>query len=383
MGFEFESDVSSPTRIKVIGVGGGGSNAVNGMFANRMSNNCIEFIVANTDAQALKTSIVPYKLQIGSKLTKGLGAGSNPEIGQRAAQEDRESLQDALSGADMVFITAGMGGGTGTGAAPIIAEIAREVGALTVAVVTKPFLFEGQRRLQQSDAGLEQLVEKVDTLITIPNQKLLSVVEKTTTILDAFKIADNVLRQAIQGISDLITVPGIINLDFADVRTIMSSKGNALMGIGIGTGENRAMNAAQHAVSSPLLEEASIEGAQGILINITGGPDMLLSEIDEASTFITEKADRNANIIFGAVTNEALQGEIRITVIATGFGKAIPRVERIPHQPAKTIDLDSFKGEKAAIKKMEQEKSESIHERINIYNSDLFEIPTFLRKQAD
>ncbi|MEW6097222.1 MAG: cell division protein FtsZ [bacterium] len=385
MGFEFESDVSSPTKIKVIGIGGGGSNAVNGMFANRMSNNCIEFIVSNTDAQALKTSIVPYKIQIGAKLTKGLGAGSNPEIGQRAAQEDREALQEALAGADMIFITAGMGGGTGTGAAPIIAEIARESGALTVAVVTKPFLFEGQRRIQQSEAGLQELVNKVDTLITIPNQKLLSVVEKTTTILEAFKVADNVLRQAIQGISDLITIPGIINLDFADVRTIMSSKGNALMGIGIGTGENRAMNAAQHAVSSPLLEEASIEGAQGILINITGGPDMLLSEIDEASTFITEKADRNANIIFGAVTQESMQNEMRITVIATGFGKVTPKVERIPQQYAKTIDLDSFKGEKAAVtvKKIEQEKQEGIQERINIYNSDLFEIPTFLRRQAD
>lgn len=383
MSFEFESDVTSPTKIKVIGVGGGGSNAVNGMFANRMSNNCIEFMVTNTDAQALKTSIIPYKIQIGTKLSKGLGAGSNPEIGQRAAQEDREALQEALSGADMIFITAGMGGGTGTGAAPIIAEIAREAGALTVAVVTKPFLFEGQRRIQQSEAGLEELVQKVDTLITIPNQKLLSVVERTTTILEAFKVADNVLRQAIQGISDLITIPGIINLDFADVRTIMSSKGNALMGIGVGTGENRAMNAAQHAVSSPLLEEASIEGAQGILINITGGPDMLLSEIDEASTFITEKADRNANIIFGAVTNEALQGEMRITVIATGFGKAIPKIERISQQQAKTIDLDSFKGEKVIVRKMEQERQEGMQERINIYNSDLFEIPTFLRKQAD
>lgn len=383
MSFEFESDISSPTRIKVIGIGGGGSNAVNGMFANRMSNNCIEFIVANTDAQALKTAIVPYKIQIGAKLTKGLGAGSNPEIGQRAAQEDRATLQEALAGTDMVFITAGMGGGTGTGAAPIVAEIAREAGALTVAVVTKPFLFEGQRRLHQSEIGLEELVEKVDTLITIPNQKLLSVVEKTTTILEAFKIADNVLKQAIQGISDLITIPGIINLDFADVRTIMSSKGNALMGIGSGTGENRAMHAAQHAVSSPLLEEASIEGAQGILINITGGSDMLLSEIDEASTFITEKADRNANIIFGAVTNETLQGEIRITVIATGFGKGMPKIERIPQQQAKTIALDSFKGERTTVKKIDQEKQDMPHERINVYNSDLFEIPTFLRRQAD
>ncbi|MEW6606007.1 MAG: cell division protein FtsZ [bacterium] len=383
MGFEFENDVTSPTKIKVIGVGGGGSNAVNGMFANRMSNSCIEFIVTNTDAQALKTSIVPYKIQIGGKLTKGLGAGSNPEIGQRAAQEDRETLQEALAGSDMIFITAGMGGGTGTGAAPIIAEIARESGALTVAVVTKPFLFEGQKRIQQGELGLAELVDKVDTLITIPNQKLLGVVEKNTTILDAFKVADNVLRQAIQGISDLITIPGIINLDFADVRTIMSSKGNALMGIGVGTGENRALHAAQHAVSSPLLEEASIEGAQGILINITGGTDMLLSEIDEAATFITEKADRNANIIFGAVTSEAIQGEIKITVIATGFGKTIPKIERVPQSQAKTIDMESFKGEKT-FKKAEYEKQqEAIQERINVYNSDLFEIPTFLRRQAD
>lgn len=381
MGFEFESDVTTPTKIKVIGIGGGGSNAVNGMFANRMSNNCIEFMITNTDAQALKTSIVPYKIQIGGKLTKGLGAGSNPDVGQRAAQEDRAALQEILGGSDMIFITAGMGGGTGTGAAPVIAEVAREAGALTVGVVTKPFLFEGQRRIQQAEKGLEELIEKVDTLIVIPNQKLLSVVEKSTTILDAFKVADNVLRQAIQGISDLITVPGIINLDFADVRTIMSSKGNALMGIGIGTGENRAMHAAQHAVSSPLLEEASIEGAQGILINITGGADLLLSEIDEAATFITEKADRNANIIFGAVTDEALHGEIRITVIATGFGKAMPKVERIPS--GKTIDMESFKGEKAVVKKMDHEKQESLQERINIYNSDLFEIPTFLRRQAD
>ncbi|MDI6736070.1 MAG: cell division protein FtsZ [bacterium] len=383
MGFEFESDVTTPTKIKVIGVGGGGSNAVNGMFANRLSNNCIEFMITNTDAQALKTSLVPYKIQIGGKLTKGLGAGSNPDVGQRAAQEDRTALQEILDGSDMVFITAGMGGGTGTGAAPVIAEVARESGALTVAVVTKPFLFEGQRRIQQSEKGLEELIEKVDTLIVIPNQKLLSVVERSTTILDAFKVADNVLRQAIQGISDLITVPGIINLDFADVRTIMSSKGNALMGIGVGTGENRAMHAAQHAVSSPLLEEASIEGAQGILINITGGTDLLLSEIDEAATFITEKADRNANIIFGAVTDESLHGEMRITVIATGFGKTMPKVEKIPQHTGKTIDIETFKGEKTMVKKMDYEKQEPSQERINIYNSDLFEIPTFLRRQAD
>lgn len=383
MAFEFESDLINFTKIRVVGVGGGGSNAVNEMYNRRGPNNCIEYIIANTDAQALKTSVVPNKLQIGAKLTKGLGAGSNPEIGQRAAQEDRQMLTDLLMGADMVFITAGMGGGTGTGAAPIIAEIAREVGALTVAVVTKPFLFEGQKRQSQSDFGLKELIDKVDTLITIPNQKLLSVVEKKTTVLDAFKITDNVLCQAVQGISDLITIPGIINLDFADVKTVMGSKGNALMGIGLAEGDNRAMLAAQQAISSPLLEEASIEGARGILVNFTGSSNLLLTEIDEAATFITEKADRGADVIFGSVTDESLGNQVRITVIATGFGKAIPKIEKGTTE-SKTVDLEDFKQEKANIKKMyETERSFDVRERVNIYNSDLFEIPTFLRKQAD
>lgn len=383
MAFEFDSDLINFTKIRVVGVGGGGSNAVNEMYNRRGSNNCIEYIIANTDAQALKTSVVPHKLQIGAKLTKGLGAGSNPETGQRAAQEDRQMLTDLLMGADMVFITAGMGGGTGTGAAPIIAEIAREVGALTVAVVTKPFLFEGQKRQNQSDFGLKELIDKVDTLITIPNQKLLSAVEKKTTVLDAFKITDNVLCQAVQGISDLITIPGIINLDFADVKTVMGSKGNALMGIGLAEGDNRAMLAAQQAISSPLLEEASIEGARGILVNFTGSSNLLLAEIDEAATFITEKADRGADVIFGSVTDESLGNQVRITVIATGFGKAIPKIEKGTPE-SKTVDLEDFKQEKANIKKMyETERSSDVQERVNIYNSDLFEIPTFLRKQAD
>ncbi|MDI6780727.1 MAG: cell division protein FtsZ [bacterium] len=383
--FEFEDEVSTPTRIKVIGVGGGGTNAVNGMFANRSNNNCLEFIVTNTDAQALKNSPVPYKIQIGTKLTRGLGAGSNPEVGQRAAQEDRQSLSEALANADMVFITAGMGGGSGTGAAPVIAEIAKEMGALTVGVVTKPFLFEGQKRLRQADAGLEELVEKVDTLITIPNQKLLSVVDKNTTVVDAFKVADNVLRQAIQGISDLIVIPGLINLDFADVRAVMSSKGNALMGIGIGTGDNRAMDAAQQAVSSPLLEETSIEGAKGLLINITGGMDLLLSEVDEAASFISDKADKDATIIFGAVANENIGKEIYITVIATGFGQGMPKIEKVPViTTAKTIDFDSYKA--GVRKKYDGERiaeSMGYDNKIPIHNSDLWEVPAFLRKQAD
>ncbi|MEK7274946.1 MAG: cell division protein FtsZ [Candidatus Desantisbacteria bacterium] len=382
--FEFEDEVSTPTRIKVIGVGGGGTNAVNGMFANRSNNNCLEFIVTNTDAQALKNSPVPYKIQIGTKLTRGLGAGSNPEVGQRAAQEDRQSLSEALANADMVFITAGMGGGSGTGAAPVIAEIAREMGALTVGVVTKPFLFEGQKRLRQADVGLEELVEKVDTLITIPNQKLLSVVDKNTTVVDAFKVADNVLRQAIQGISDLIVIPGLINLDFADVRAVMSAKGNALMGIGIGTGDNRAMDAAQQAVSSPLLEETSIEGAKGLLINITGGMDLLLSEVDEAASFISDKADKDATIIFGAVANENIGKEIYITVIATGFGHGMSKIEKVPViSTAKTIDFDSYKA--GVRKKYDGERVADMgyDNKIPIHNSDLWEVPAFLRKQAD
>jgi cell division protein FtsZ len=307
-------------RIKVIGVGGGGGNAVNRMIQAGIKG--IEFMVANTDVQAMRTSLAPIKLQIGGKLTKGLGAGANPEIGKQAALEDTDRILEALSGADMIFITTGMGGGTGTGAAPIIASLAAELGALTVAVVTKPFGFEGKRRRIQAEQGIRSLRETVDTLITIPNERLLNFVERATSLNEAFTIADDILRQAVQGISDLITVPGEINLDFADVKTIMHGMGMALMGTGVSSGEHRAVEAAQRAISSPLLEEASIEGAKGVLINITGGPDMTLFEVHEAASIIQEAADEEANIIFGTVIDPRMKDEVKVTVIATGFDSA-------------------------------------------------------------
>jgi cell division protein FtsZ len=307
-------------RIKVIGVGGGGGNAVNRMIQAGIKG--IEFMVANTDVQAMRTSLAPVKLQIGGKLTKGLGAGANPEIGKQAALEDTDRILEALSGADMIFITTGMGGGTGTGAAPIIASLAAELGALTVAVVTKPFGFEGKRRRIQAEQGIRSLRETVDTLITIPNERLLNFVERATSLNEAFTIADDILRQAVQGISDLITVPGEINLDFADVKTIMHGMGMALMGTGVSSGEHRAVEAAQRAISSPLLEEASIEGAKGVLINITGGSDMTLFEVHEAASIIQEAADEEANIIFGTVIDSRMKDEIKVTVIATGFDSA-------------------------------------------------------------
>jgi cell division protein FtsZ len=307
-------------RIKVIGVGGGGGNAVNRMIQAGIKG--IEFMVANTDVQAMRNSLAPVKLQIGGKLTKGLGAGANPEIGKQAALEDTDRILEALSGADMIFITTGMGGGTGTGAAPIIASLAAELGALTVAVVTKPFGFEGKRRRIQAEQGIRSLRETVDTLITIPNERLLNFVERATSLNEAFTIADDILRQAVQGISDLITVPGEINLDFADVKTIMHGMGMALMGTGVSSGEHRAVEAAQRAISSPLLEEASIEGAKGVLINITGGPDMTLFEVHEAASIIQEAADEEANIIFGTVIDPRMKDEVKVTVIATGFDSA-------------------------------------------------------------
>ena len=305
-------------KIKVIGVGGGGSNAVNSMILSKQING-VEFITVNTDAQALLTSKAETKLQIGSNFTRGLGAGADPEVGRTAAEESREKLKDLLFDTDMVFITAGMGGGTGTGAAPIIAEIAKEAGALTVAVVTKPFAFEGIRRMQTADEGVEALTDTVDTLIVIPNQRLLEVIDKKMTFIDAFRLADNVLGQGVKGISDLITVPGMINVDFADVKTIMIDSGSALMGIGEASGEDRAVVAARMAVSSPLLE-ISIDGAKGILYNITGGPDMAMSEISDASAVIADSADPDANIIFGATIDENMGSKIKISVIATGFG---------------------------------------------------------------
>src|SRR3954454_6501054 len=306
-------------RIKVIGVGGGGGNAVNRMIEAGIEG--IEFLVANTDLQALKRSRAPIKIQLGGHLTKGLGAGADPNIGREAALEDTEKIIEVLEGADMVFVTTGLGGGTGTGAAPIIASLATELNALTVAVVTKPFQFEGKRRMLQAEQGLRELRECVDTVITIPNERLLHTVERGVSLSDSFKVADDVLRQAVQGISDLITVPGLINLDFADVKAIMAGMGLALMGAGRARGENRAIEATQQAISSPLLEEATIQGAKGVLTNITGGPDLTLFEVNAASSIIRESADDDANIIFGAVIDETLTDEMKITVIATGFDR--------------------------------------------------------------
>lgn len=317
------SDIIPETlaKIKVVGVGGGGNNAVNRMITAGLRG--VDFIAVNCDAQALFLSKAQNRIQIGEKLTKGLGAGANPEIGQKAAEESRDQLIEELQGADMVFVTAGMGGGTGTGAAPIVADCARQAGALTVGVVTKPFSFEGKRRMNQAEAGIVNLKDRVDTLITIPNDRLLQVIDRRTSMLDAFRIADDVLRQGVQGISDLISVPGLINADFADVKTIMSNAGSALMGIGTAKGDNGAVEAAEAAIKSPLLE-ASIEGARGVLFNITGGKDLSLFDVNEASNAITEAVDPEANIIFGAVIDENLDDEIRVTVIATGFNSKNP-----------------------------------------------------------
>jgi len=313
--------------IKVVGVGGGGTNAVNRMVDAGLTG--VEFIAVNTDAQALMMCDADVKIHIGSKATRGLGAGADPAVGQAAAQESRDELKEALKGADMIFVTAGEGGGTGTGGAPIVAELGRELSALTVGVVTRPFAFEGRKRSQQAELGIENLRDRVDTLIVIENDRLLQVVEKRTTIVEAFQMADDILRQGVQGITDLITVPGLVNLDFADVRTIMRDAGSALMGIGIATGEGRAAEAARSAVSSPLLE-ASIEGATGILLNITGGPEIGLFEVNEAAEVVTSAADQNANVIFGAVIDDALGDEVRVTVIATGFGGQRRRRRREP-----------------------------------------------------
>ncbi len=316
--FELEEDINLGANIKVVGVGGGGNNAVQTMIDGGLQG--IEFIVANTDRQALAKNSADTKIQLGSELTKGLGAGANPEVGKRAAIESYNDIVEKLDGADMVFVTAGMGGGTGTGGAPIVAKIAKELGALTIGVVTRPFLFEGKKRKRHADAGIQELKENVDTLIVIPNQKLLSISGERTQLLEAFKKADEVLLQAVKGISDLINIHGLINLDFADIRTVMASKGMAIMGAGIATGENRAVEAATNAVSSPLLENIAIDGATGIIINVTGGPELTLWEVNEASTLITEAAHEDAEIIFGAVIDENMSEEVRVTVIATGFG---------------------------------------------------------------
>ncbi|HDX9576576.1 TPA: cell division protein FtsZ [Bacillus pseudomycoides] len=317
---EFDTTQDQLANIKVIGVGGGGNNAVNRMIENGVQG--VDFIAVNTDAQALNLSKAETRMQIGGKLTRGLGAGANPEVGKKAAEESKEQIQEALRGADMVFVTAGMGGGTGTGAAPVIAQIAKELGALTVGVVTRPFTFEGRKRSTQATSGIAAFKENVDTIIVIPNDRILEIVDKNTPMLEAFREADNVLRQGVQGISDLIATPGLINLDFADVKTIMSNKGSALMGIGIGTGENRATEAAKRAISSPLLE-TSIDGAQGVIMNITGGTNLSLYEVQEAADIVASASDPEVNMIFGSVINESLKDEIVVTVIATGFDDSI------------------------------------------------------------
>lgn len=327
-------DIARFAKIKVVGLGGGGCNAVNSMIDSNQIQG-VDFVGINTDAQALLTCQASNKIQIGDNLTRGLGAGGNPQIGRDAAEESKDKIKAALDGSDMVFLTCGEGGGTGTGATPIVASIAKELGALTVAVVTKPFLFEGARRMVAAEEGISDLKEKVDTLIVIPNQRILEVVDKKTTLVEAFKVADSVLGQGVSGIADLITVPGLINVDFADVKAIMNNAGSALMGIGTGVGENRAVTAARTAVSSPLLE-LSVDGAKGVLLNITGGPDLTMTEVDEAAKIIAESVDPDANIIFGAVIDEKMTDQIKITVIATGFDEAKRRLQEfvIKEEPA-------------------------------------------------
>ncbi len=405
--FEMVEPIDSGARIKAIGIGGGGNNAINTMIDEGLKG--VDFIAANTDSQALDASRAEIKVQIGDSLTKGLGAGANPEVGRRAAMEDKERIREYLTGADMVFITAGMGGGTGTGGAPVIAGVAREVGALTVGVVTKPFVFEGKRRMYQAEEGIRELKDKVDTLVVIPNQRLLSIAGQSTTLLETFKVADSVVTQAVRGIAGLIVTPGLINLDFADVRTVMKEMGFALMGAASAKGENRAVEAAQQAISSPLLEDVSIAGARGVLINVTGGPDTSLFEVNEAATLIQGEAHEEATIIFGAVIDETLEEEIRITVIATGFGDggvrmpeaapAGPRTAAGPKQGSLGLGGKDTKGKKVVhFGTLEDDgfadlnwqpgkdlpASESPYDlKEDEVAEDDFDVPTFLRKRTD
>ena len=382
---EFENENDYSAIIKVVGVGGGGSNAVNSMVADNIRG--VEFIIANTDVQSLDKSECPGKVQIGAELTRGLGAGSNPETGRNAAEESENIIRDMLGGSDMVFITAGMGGGTGTGAAPVISRIAKETGALTVGVVTKPFPFEGKRRMKQAEEGIAELKEVVDTLIVIPNQKLLSYVGQQTSFKEAFSMVDDILKQAVCSISDLIVIPGLINLDFADVKCIMGSMGKALMGSGTAAGENRAVEAAQKAISSPLLDEATVEGARGILINITGGENLTLMEINEASEMIQKNAHEDAHIIFGSVIDQQMDDEMRVTVIATGFDQETASPVEVRPKLRKVVggnpqiesddSVSSFNHLKTLASSIKDENQDSGNLNANL------DIPTFLRKHAD
>lgn len=385
--FNFAKETNHSAKIMVIGCGGGGGNAVTAMLGNSIEG--VEFVICNTDAQALNRSKVPVKIQIGKDLTRGLGAGGNPEIGGKAALEDKDSIRAILDGADMVFVTAGMGGGTGTGAAPVIASIAKEMGALTVGVVTKPFSFEGSKRMRQADEGLDELEKTTDTLITIPNQRLLGIVDKRTSLMEAFKTADGVLGNAVKGISSLITVHGHVNLDFADVQSIMSEMGQALMGSGMASGDNKSVEAAQKAIHSPLLEETSIKGAKGILINITGGDDMTLFEVNEAAMEVQANAHPDANIIFGSVIDPSFKDEIMVTVIATGFDHASLMEIKIAEEAEKVAEKAvEVKSEIPAstpalisLPKMTQKKS-LVSMDFDEFTDEV-DIPTFMRRQAD
>ncbi|MGB2768998.1 MAG: cell division protein FtsZ [Candidatus Zixiibacteriota bacterium] len=380
MFFELDTNAENFAKMKVAGVGGAGGNAVNRMIDAGLSG--VDFISVNTDLQDLENCKATHRLQIGSRITKGLGAGANPEIGRKAIEEDRDVVAESLLGADMIFVTAGMGGGTGTGACPVVAEIAKEQGALTIGVVSKPFEFEGKKRMNRALTGIAELKDKVDTLIIIPNQKLLALATPDTKFTDSFKMADEVLLQATKGISDLISVPGLINLDFADVKTVMSEMGDALMGVGYGSGESRAKEAATQAISSPLLDNVSINGAKAVLINITGNSNMSLIDVNEAATLITEAAGTDANIIFGAVIDETLQDEIRVTVIATGFGNGANGIET-------ESASDLFPTRKVVLEKGPQKSKETFEEpqrvlegrKVKSFQTDDWEVPTFLRKQ--
>ena len=369
-------------KIKVIGIGGGGCNAINRMIDVKLRN--IEFIASNTDLQSLNANKAPIKLQLGTKLTKGLGAGADPEIGEKAALEDKDKLFQALEGSEMIFITAGMGGGTGTGAAPIVGSIAKEIGALTVGVVTKPFLFELERKMDIAEEGISKLLEVVDTLIVIPNQQLLEIVDKRTSIIEAFKLADDVLRQGVQGISDLITIPGEINIDFADVKTIMNMAGGALMGAGIGRGENKAIEAAQMAINNPLLEDATIDGAKGVLVNVTGSPDLSLFEYDEIVKLITQNADVSAMIISGMVIDESANDEVRVTVIATGFSRN-KQAENIGEgiRQFEVYPLKDFEPKKKKLNITQDLPIMRSSTQNKKYKEDDYDIPAFLRRKAD
>ncbi len=388
--FEFDALTDQQAKIKVIGVGGAGGNAINRMIASGL--NGVEFVAINTDAQDLENNKAEIKIQIGKNLTKGLGAGAKADIGRAAIESEKESVANILEGADMVFVTAGLGGGTGTGASPVVAQIARELNALTVGVVTKPFNFEGPKRKNRASSGLEELQKNCDTLIAIPNQKLLSIVDKSTTVVDAFRIADSILFEATRGISDLINVHGLINLDFADVNTIMREMGEAIMGTGVANGEERAVLASQQAISSPLLEEVNISGAQGVLVNITGGDDLTLMEVDEATSIIFEEAGQDANIIFGAVIDPSMTDEIRVTVIATGFSKFVPtgKLKEIMEDDTPTkreievINVHNTLNTPTHEKKMDEpsetETKTDLTVDPNKLKGDDYDIPAFLRQ---